>query len=78
MSAGLIAKIVDGKLRNPDKNIIIIANTGLCQCKICGAIMQLLTHCHAGKHGYTSKEDMIADGKVKFLGIRNNINEEDD
>jgi len=26
MPAGLIAKIIDGKLRNPDKNIIIIAN----------------------------------------------------
>jgi hypothetical protein len=51
-------------------NIITWHDTGLCQCLECGALLNVLTHAHAAKHGYKDKFDLIAAGKVKFLGIK--------
>ena len=39
-----------------------------CVCKICNEHMDLITHPHAHRHGYKTKEEMIADGKLEFKG----------
>lgn len=40
---------------------------GPCKCLICGQILDILTHVHAEKHGYSCKQDLIKAGKVMFL-----------
>ena len=35
------------------------------RCLICGECYDMLTHVHAQKHGYETREDMIKDGKTE-------------
>ena len=35
-------------------------------CKLCGEHMDVITHYHAGLHGYKRAEDFIKDGNVIF------------
>lgn len=43
-------------------------DNNICQCLECGAILNILTHAHAARHGYKDKYEMLTAGKVKFLG----------
>lgn len=42
-------------------------DTRACKCLICGIRLDILTHCHAAKHGYPDKRVMIKDKKIKWL-----------
>ena len=35
-------------------------------CKICGEYLDVVTNCHAIKHGYHSAEQMVKENKVYF------------
>ncbi len=72
-TAGLIASQVDRELKQsiiPSQIIHLTRNTAECKCLICGNLLGVLTHCHAEKHGYKNKQEMINDGKVEFLHKR--------
>ncbi|MBU2703903.1 hypothetical protein Ga0466249_005053 [Sporomusaceae bacterium BoRhaA] len=51
-------------------------STAECRCLICGKFLGLLTHCHAEKHGYKNKQEMIDDGKIEFLHKRGTHHED--
>lgn len=38
-------------------------------CRICGESFNALTKIHAAKHGFKSREEMIAAGAVRYNGI---------
>lgn len=42
-------------------------NVGMCKCLICGQTLSILLKHHAWGHSYSSKEALIADGKIKYL-----------
>jgi hypothetical protein len=70
MKPGYIVSRVDTEINmsvTPPQIIHLTRNHAECRCLICGNLLGMLTHCHAEKHGYKNKQEMIADGKVEFL-----------
>lgn len=39
------------------------------RCKICGECYEILTNCHAERHGFASKEEMIEAGAVEPIEV---------
>lgn len=55
------------QILNPPKKPVALVKKGTCRCKICGQLLDMLTHAHSDKHAYKDKYEMIAAGMVEFL-----------
>ena len=46
----------------------------ICQCLVCGELLEILTHAHAEKHGYKNKQELLKAGKIKYIQASNSKN----
>ncbi|WP_215832097.1 hypothetical protein, partial [Pelorhabdus rhamnosifermentans] len=79
MIPGLIVNEISKDLKSsamPSPMVHLTRSTAECRCLICGKFLGLLTHCHAEKHGYKNKQEMIDDGKIEFLHKRGTHHED--
>ena len=42
----------------------------ICQCLVCGELLEILTHAHAEKHGYKNKQEFVKAGKIRRVTIK--------
>lgn len=67
-----VGAYMDAQAKKPKRLSGIFVPKGACQCKYpgCGELLLALTYPHLFKHGYTCKEQFIADGHVEFFKDR--------
>jgi hypothetical protein len=53
--------------RNFRSSMVNFYRRGSAICLLCGMWLDVITHCHASKHGYANRDEFIAAGKVRML-----------